>query len=62
MYSLEELEKYTVKQLKVLAEYDGIAYNKYATKGKMLDLLVKLEPEVDSSPCSVRVQRIRDSV
>ena len=66
MYTLEELERYTVRQLKVLAEYDKISYPKYASKVKMLDLLVQLEPEVevkqDNSPCSVRVQRIRESV
>ena len=63
MYTLEELDKYTVKQLKILADYDGIKYPKRAKKGKMLDLLVQLELplEPDNSPCSVRIKRIRES-
>lgn len=66
MYTLKELEKYTVKQLKILADYDGIKYPKRAKKVQMLDLLVQLpllEPQVepDNSPCSVRIKRIRES-
>ena len=66
MYTLEELEKYTVKQLKILADYDGINYPEKAKKAQMLDLLVQLslpEPQVkqDEQPCSARVRRIRDS-
>ena len=66
MYTYAELEKYTVKQLKILAKYEGISYPKGAKKAQMLDLLVQLpllESEVrqDEQPCSARVRRIRDS-
>lgn len=63
MYTVKELEKYTVKQLKALADYDGIKYPKKVKKGQLIDLLVQLELPEDQQEhaCSVRIQRIRDS-
>ena len=65
MYSYKELENYTVAQLKVLLEYEGKEYSYKDKKANLIDNLLQLplfslesEPE---PPCSVRVQRIRDS-
>ena len=68
MYSYKELENYTVAQLKVLLEYEGKEYSYKDRKGALIDKLLQLplpgmsfaspEPE---PPCSVRVQRIRNS-
>lgn len=62
MYTYKELNRYTVKQLKMLAKYEGKTIPKGAKKAKILDLLLQLElPKEVSQPCSVRIQRIKDS-
>lgn len=68
MYTYEELKNYTVRQLKVIADYEGKTYSKRVTKTQLIDLLMQLElpifnvkSEQDTSPCSVRIQRIRNS-
>ena len=69
MYTLKELEKYSKKQLILLAEYEGKQIPKKVTKAQLLDMLVQAElPLVEpvgviqTPDCSARIQRIRDSV
>jgi len=66
MYTVKELQKYKKAQLIALARYDGKEIPKKVTKDQLIDILVQPElpfaPVGNIQPCSVRVQRIKDSV
>lgn len=69
IFTMEELESYTVRQLKNIAIYLGLEFPDSVSKGRLVEKIYKelekrdpVSGEVeDMPPMSVRIQRIRNS-
>lgn len=59
-YTFEELNNYTIKQLKVILQYEGKSIPKKAKKSELIDLLLQQTMFEELPPASVRIQRIRN--
>lgn len=60
-YTLDELNKYTIKQLKIILQYEEKLIPKRAKKGELIDLLLQQAMFEELPPASVKIQRIRNS-
>ena len=69
IFSVEELEAYNIDQLKRLAQYFNVSTDEKMSKGRLIEHIYRkmeemdrIEKVADTSPASVRIQRIRDSL
>jgi hypothetical protein len=68
IFTQEELDDYTIDQLRRLAQYFSVPTNEKMSKGRLIEIIYKKledvdrqERNIDTSPASVRIQRIRNS-
>ena len=68
IFTIEELGEYSVEQLKLLAQYFNAPINEKMSKGRIIEHIYRKmeeldrqERHIDTSPASVRIQRIRES-
>lgn len=69
VFNANELQVFKVKQLRRLADYYAVKYNKRTTKTELIDKLLKAlgliykdETEDQDVQMSVRIKRIKDSI
>ena len=69
IFTIEELEDYNVEQLRLLAKYFNAPINEKMSKGRLIEHIYRRmeeldrqERNIDTSPASVRIQRIRNGI